>query len=276
MGIAYLGFNDALSPHAQMAADEAMLVCQPALRFYGYKDTAVILGRNQHPSIVSDDAYPLARRITGGTATLEKPGDVRWAYSFPSESSLREMNRHVCGLLTQSLQNAGIPGAYADPETSTVKLDGKIIGGHARCIKNGMAFAHGIIAVTPYSPLQVGRAIRMRPGEEQLMQNMPDLSLAMGAAPQEAAATIRASMLETVSGGRYDMACLAELMSTPEYRQALKKHESPAWIKNGSPLPALPDSDVLVVDEDGITQLLTKTGHCFYSMYKDSEVAALQ
>ncbi|HLD83705.1 MAG TPA: hypothetical protein VI979_02520 [archaeon] len=273
---AYLGFNDSLSPWQQMAADEAMLDGPPAFRLYDYPHDAVVFGRNQHPSILKG-TYPAARRFTGGTATIEKRGDLRWAISLPYEfRSLKDMNQYLCRLLTASLENAGIRNAYADPEMSTVKLHGKIIGGYARCVKGETGFAHGMIAMTPYSTRSAVSAIWLRRGEEHLLSSTPSLSKAMMKEPEEAREALMKSMLNVMAAAGLNIMNIRELIESPDYVTALQKHLYPPWIIHGISSPNVPDPGILVVDEEGIRHLLNKKGHCFYSMYTDEQLAALR
>lgn len=262
-----MGYNDSLLPAQQLAIDETMTNF-PSLRFYAYSDPVIILGKNQHPSIIKGD-YPVARRMTGGTATLEMRDSFHWALSLPYRfGSLADMNAYICERLTRSMRAAGLYYAHGDSKTCTLKVHGKIVGSYARCLTKGNAFAHGAVALMPYSAQHIEDAIDLRPGEAELLSSMPDICSLMGRTAEDAKDILIESMLQAFTDGSYVQ---SQFQETEEYRQALKKHNDVSWIRNGKD-PHPKREYLIVAGEEEVRNLRNAKGHCFYSMLSDNEL----
>lgn len=187
---------------ANMAIDEALLDAfdpdrsPPVLRLYGWRPTALSVGRFQEPAAVLDldrcraDGVPAVRRITGG-GVIYHAEELTYAIvcaprHLPPASTVKDTFRHLTGFLLAFYRSLGLDAhwaadvaaddarlgkrtafCFAGKEECDILVDGRKIGGNAQRRLRNAIFQHGSIPLAD----RVGtglRYLRERPAQDDL------------------------------------------------------------------------------------------------------------
>jgi len=142
-----------------MALDEAVSngiersTSPPTIRFYGWKPSAVSIGRFQSLEDEVDLAgckelgVEVVRRRTGGGAVFhDTDGEVTYSLIAPEELMPREINaayREICGYVVSSLAALGVEAHFAP--INDILVGGKKISGSAQSRRNSVFLQHGTL-----------------------------------------------------------------------------------------------------------------------------------
>jgi lipoate-protein ligase A len=145
--------------YTNMGIDEAILESvrdaksNPTIRFYGWKPSAVSIGRFQsmRKEVNIDRCAELGvdriRRITGGGAVFHDfSGEITYSVIAPLSyfpNGIRESYKFICEWVVSGLRNLGIEASFAPINDITV--EGKKISGNAQTRKEGTLLQHGTV-----------------------------------------------------------------------------------------------------------------------------------
>lgn len=127
-------------------------VAQPTIRFYEWRNSAVVLGYFQkiHDEIDVNACrkhnIDMIRRITGGGAMyLDTHGEITFSVISPEKMlpGINESYKEVCGWLIKGLQNLGLSSEFRP--VNDVTLGGKKISGSAMTRRHGAVMVHGTL-----------------------------------------------------------------------------------------------------------------------------------
>lgn len=120
----------------------------PALLLY-VNDPCVVIGKNQNPLEEADLHFlrrrgaPVVRRISGGGAVWQDPGNLNFALVVPYRSGTPLRRREFVTPVIEALRRLGIP---AEPgERSGILLEGRKISGGAQFATVRSALGHGTL-----------------------------------------------------------------------------------------------------------------------------------
>lgn len=121
----YLWRDRARSPALNMAIDETLLLQAettglPVLRFYGWDQPAISIGRTQKYELTARPGVALVRRPTGG-GVVEHDHDFTYSVTIPAchwiaDCNRRESYRIINTAIRTGLERAHIGAALADQE----------------------------------------------------------------------------------------------------------------------------------------------------------------
>ena len=154
-----LALDEAL--HDRVAAGDR----PPTLRFWGWTEPAVIVGRSQAVANEVDPAAGLTvtRRMSGGGAMFVRPGEViTYSLILPEKAvaglSIRRSYEVCDAWVVSALRSVGVE-AYYVPVNDIGWAEGKIAGA-AQARRNGVVLHHTTMAYTT-DPDEVGRVLRI-------------------------------------------------------------------------------------------------------------------
>ena len=275
----YWGLDRESSPQTQISTDYLMMnrcseTGMPVLRMYCYPEETIVLGRHQHPSIIREGKSDTIRRYTGGTATLEKPDDLCWAVAFPIAPNGHKNplagKTYYGNKVAKSLSYPGF-AAVSDPASSTIQINGRVVGGYATCMKEGIALIHGNIVITPFDAEKIDRTIHLRErvvrnityAEKDAIDRIPALSKRKNGISMT---DVAEKLLDSMTGGFY-------IQNTPN-SSAVKEletfHRTDDWVLDGRHV-----DNVVALGEESFRRMLNRTGHCFYCEVGDDDFAMM-
>ena len=233
-----------------MAIDEAIFRSSKdknTLRFYGWKPSAVSIGKNQlldkevDLKSIKDLGFDCVRRISGGGAVFhDEIGELTYSIvsnleNFASQT-VETAYYEILKIVFQPLEKLGVKFDYGQIHCPSVFSGGKKISGNAQARDGNMVLQHGTILVN-YRPEIMYTVLRARPGQTQermvqsVYQQITTLTDLLGKeiTPQDLAEYLLTSIMETDSF-QYT---IGELTSE-EKKLALKldstKYSSEEWL----------------------------------------------
>jgi len=142
-----------------MALDEAVsngierLTSPPTIRFYGWKPSAVSIGRFQslEDEVDLDGCKELGvevvRRRTGGGAVFhDSEGEITYSLIAPEDLISRDINasyQEICGHVISALAALGVEAHFAP--INDILVGGKKISGSAQSRRNSVFLQHGTL-----------------------------------------------------------------------------------------------------------------------------------
>lgn len=203
-----------------MAIDEAIFrnfKAENTLRFYGWKPSAVSIGKNQILEEEVDIAsirklgFDCVRRISGGGAVFH---DEFGELTYSIVSNLQNFERQtveavyyeISKIVFQPLEKLGLILDYGQIHCPSVFSSGKKISGNAQARDGNTVLQHGTILVN-YRPDIMYTALRARPGRTQesmvqsVYQQITTLTDLLGKeiTPQDLAEYLLTSIMENDS-----------------------------------------------------------------------------
>lgn len=160
-----------LSPAMNVALDEVVSdlvstgACPPTLRFWGWTEPAIVLGRCQSVAneIASDSGLTVVRRMTGGGAMFVQPhGAITYSLVLPEtalEGLTIRQSYEVCeAWVVRALRSLGVD-AHHVPVNDIACAEGKIAGA-AQARRRGVVLHHTTIAYD-LDPAEMTRVLRV-------------------------------------------------------------------------------------------------------------------
>ena len=145
-----------------MAIDEAISIglgkgtSPPTIRFYGWRPSAVSLGRFQSAEDELDleacasKGMEVVRRRTGGGAVYhDENGEVTYSVICSEDLVPRDINaayREICGCIVTALSELGVDAEFSPINDVLVK--GKKISGSAQTRRAGVLLQHGTLLLS--------------------------------------------------------------------------------------------------------------------------------
>jgi lipoate-protein ligase A len=145
-----------------MAIDEAISIglgketSPPTIRFYGWRPSAVSLGRFQSAEDELDleacasKGIEVVRRRTGGGAVYhDENGEVTYSVICSEDLVPRDINaayREICGCIVTALSELGVDAEFSPINDVLVK--GKKISGSAQTRRAGVLLQHGTLLLS--------------------------------------------------------------------------------------------------------------------------------
>ena len=170
-----------------MAIDESIFrnfQNESTLRFYGWKPSAVSIGKNQileeevDMDSIKNLGFDCVRRISGGGAVFhDEVGEL--TYSIVSNlqnfniKTVEAVYYEISKIVFQPLEKLGLKLDYGQIHCPSVFSDGKKISGNAQARDGDTVLQHGTILVN-YRPDIMYTVLRARPGRtrESMVQSV--------------------------------------------------------------------------------------------------------
>ncbi|MBS3134388.1 lipoate--protein ligase family protein [Candidatus Woesearchaeota archaeon] len=146
-------------PYMNLALDETLTefvgkeFVKPTIRFYGWKNSAVIIGYFQkmkdevNLENCKKNGIEFVRRISGGGAVYQdNDGGLTYSVAVPKkyfENDISKCYRIVGDWIIDSLNNLGIKGEFKP--INDITANNKKISGNALSIKNDCILVHGTL-----------------------------------------------------------------------------------------------------------------------------------
>lgn len=142
-----------------MALDEAVsngirnLTSPPTIRFYGWRPSAVSIGRFQslHDEVdlkrCEELGVDVVRRRTGGGAVFhDDEGEITYSFIAPEQAMPKDINaayQEICGYIVSALASLGVRSQFAP--VNDILVDGKKISGSAQLRRESVFLQHGTL-----------------------------------------------------------------------------------------------------------------------------------
>jgi len=142
-----------------MALDEAVsngirnFTSPPTIRFYGWRPSAVSIGRFQRLQDEVDVKHckelgvDVVRRRTGGGAVFhDSDGEVTYSLIAPENAMPKDINaayQEICGYIVSALASLGVSSKFAP--INDILVDGKKISGSAQSRRDSVFLQHGTL-----------------------------------------------------------------------------------------------------------------------------------
>ncbi len=168
--------TEPLDSYMNMAIEESLLISvgsknsPPVLRFYSWKNPAVVIGYQQKVNEVVDVKYckehgiEICRRITGGGAVFKDPeGELNYGFMIEENTpnlptgDITLLHKFMCNLLVDAFKRLGVNASFSG--TNDIVVDGKKISGNALAMRHGGLVYHGTILLSVDIPKMFGPLI---------------------------------------------------------------------------------------------------------------------
>jgi len=233
-----------------MAIDEAIFrnyKDENTLRFYGWKPSAVSIGKNQildeevDIDSIRNLGFDCVRRISGGGAVFhDEIGEL--TYSIVSNlqnferQTVEEVYHEISKLVFQPLEKLGLNLDYGQIHCPSVFSGGKKISGNAQARDGNTVLQHGTILVS-YRPDIMYTVLRARPGRTQesmvqsVYQQITTLTVLLGKeiTPQDLVEYLLASLMENDSF-QYTIGELTSEEKKLALKLASTKYSTEEWL----------------------------------------------
>lgn len=191
--IVYFGY-DRFSAAKNMAIDEALLGLSDQrnrfyIRFYDVDRPAVILSKFDHPSVIkSREGIDVSRRTTGGRPIFIDKNTLQYSITGPLRTEdafnpLDTVNMHRClsVMLIDTINSMIGSEAAKIGRTSSIRIEGKPMAGHAQDIRPNHSFLyHGVIVVDQWDCQSIKAVLNLDALQLEEIGRLPNLSDLLG------------------------------------------------------------------------------------------------
>lgn len=272
-----------------MSIDEWMLARSASnsvatIRFYNVPRDSVVSGYGQALDFLKarDDTFDVVRRPTGGSHVQIGPNTLMYSFTAPRDGTFKfhgEMRKYFADNISKALSELGIGSVQADNETSTIKIDGKVVGGHSMLWGIKSALLHGFIVIDPYDVEKVANRVILNSrtidgevySEYAALKNLPALATILNGRNQSSVKEIIAnSILEGITGGRYKKMEVDEKILLESSPFLEKRYGKQVWTRERE--PAFEKNEVEEIPGEELSGPLKETlGYCLYLLIGDKE-----
>jgi|GEM_PF-492141 hypothetical protein len=191
--ICYFGY-DKLSAGRNMAIDEVLLGRADTeekffLRFYDVERPSVILSRNDHYSVIKEEAedFDVCRRISGGGPIYLDGNTFQYSITGPLRAGnplnknrlwpAEEIHRNLGPMLADAINDiVGGTQEMVLGRTSSVRVWNRPVAAHGHSVRPNHSFLyHGVIVVYPWDVKRIGRLLNMTDADYHEISTLPNI-----------------------------------------------------------------------------------------------------